>query len=195
MTDYYGINSFYNLFLSPLFHKIPFFLFSPLKALFTKRISIVQTNLPYLLFCLCLRYLFLVSTLKYRLNSPRNSYILNVSQLYQHKVKWFKPGTKVSCSVNNGGKLPFCRKAPIIWHYSRQNWNDIMYLQQHWKSTSIIVTICFPFGAGFPPRFPDKIGYTVHKLFSFNSSFFSTQSPLIVELLDKNYTYSSSSCQ
>ena len=143
MTDYYGINSFYNLFLSPLFHKIPLFLFSPLKALFTKRISIVQTNLPYLLFCLCLRYLFLVSTLKYRLNSPRNSYILNVSQLYQHKVKWFKPGTKVSCSVNNGGKLPFCRKAPIIWHYSRQNWNDIMYLQQHWKSTSIIVTISF----------------------------------------------------
>ena len=84
-----------------------------------------------------------MSTLKYRLNSPRNSYILNVSQLYQHKVKWFKPGTKVSCSVNNGGKLPFCRKAPIIWHYSRQNWNDIMYLQQHWKSTSIIVTISF----------------------------------------------------
>ena len=58
-------------------------------------------------------------------------------------MEWFKPGTKVGCSVNNSGKLPFCRKAPIIWHYSRQNWNDIMYLQQHWKSTSIIVTISF----------------------------------------------------
>ena len=80
---------------------------------------------------------------RYRLNSLRNPYFLNSSQLHQRKVKWFKPGTKVGCSVNNGGKLPFCRKAPIIWHYSRQNWNDIMYLQQHWKSTSIIVTISF----------------------------------------------------
>ena len=82
---------------------------------------------------------------------------LNASQLHLCKVKWFKPGTKVGCSVNNSDKLPFCRKAPIIWHYSRQNWNDIMYLQQHWKSTSIIVTICFLFGARFPPHFLIKL--------------------------------------
>ena len=54
-TEYCGINSFCNLSLSPLFHDLTFSFFSLLKALFTKRIFIVQTNLPYLLFLFVLK--------------------------------------------------------------------------------------------------------------------------------------------
>ena len=54
-TEYCGINSFCNLSLSPLFHDLIFPFFSLLKELFTKRIFIVQTNLPYLLFLFVLK--------------------------------------------------------------------------------------------------------------------------------------------